>query len=375
MHVALIRLNIVLVRTRFYIERRKDEQGRLMLSDRPVFMSVSFSGVRLMLSTGVKSDMQAWDHELQRMKSAYPGSDPVNSWLQVLDETAGRTWEQLAAGVERPDAATFRSLFNELKPGYSSGFFEVFFRFMEEGIMRWRSGTYQKVKTICAHLREFEQWSGSRLAFSSMDESFPPSFSEFYREKGNSPSTTRKAINILVWFLNWAASEGYHRKRDYKGFYQMLEVAEPVPRKVLYLKREELLALEGLRVETRREERARDLFLFMCYTGLRFSELQRLKKEDVSEQGIQVRRNQKSSRELALDSQAREIMLKYINRYYLDNAAFPPMNVLTLDRYIRILAQRAGINRRISGGEGEALKVPLYEKLTAAAGFNTFKQD
>ena len=130
------------MQTRFYIERRKDDSGSLMLKERPVFMSVSFRGDRIMLSTGIKTDFHGWDSELQRLKSSYPGSYADNLWLDTLAETAEKTWTTVQELHEDPDAERFRSIFQELKPRYSTGFFDVFYLFLESCIHHNISSNY-----------------------------------------------------------------------------------------------------------------------------------------------------------------------------------------------------------------------------------------
>ena len=76
------------MKARFYIEKRKDESGKLMVKERPVFMSVSFSGKRVIISTEIKVDFHGWDPELQRVKTTFPGSYATNVWLDTLSDTA-----------------------------------------------------------------------------------------------------------------------------------------------------------------------------------------------------------------------------------------------------------------------------------------------
>ena len=54
------------MKARFYIEKRKDESGNLMVKERPVFMSVSYYEKRAIISTEIKEDFHGWDTELQR---------------------------------------------------------------------------------------------------------------------------------------------------------------------------------------------------------------------------------------------------------------------------------------------------------------------
>lgn len=360
------------MQTRFYIERRKDSSGSLLLKDRPVFMTVSFYGERLMFSTGVKSDVHSWDPEQQQVKSSIPGSLSINSWLETLSATAEKAWLEVSSGSEKPDGESFRKVFRELKPKYSSGFFSVFYLFLESGMKSWSTATYQKVRTIYKHLREFDDATAYGIAFSNMNKDFLGRFQTFYSEKGNSFITTQKAINIVVWFMNWATENGYNVSREYRKFYKILEKVDVSPQEPLFLQWDELKKLRDMKPDNKRKERVRDLFCFICFAGLRFSELQSLKKEDVLNSELIIKSNSKGQRRVPLNKHAREIHLVYENKYYLNNTAFPSMSIITMNKYLRILGKEAGLNRFVDPGAVSEGMVPLYSRLTAGIGVNTF---
>jgi integrase len=369
---------LYLMQTRFYIERRKDEEGNLMMKERPVFMSVSIHGDRLMLSTGIKADFHGWDPELQRMKSSYPGSHISNSWLDTLEETAQKTWNALKNLPVDPDSDRFRDMFQEMKPRYSAGFFEVFYLFIESGSSRWSTATFQKVRTIFKHLREFEDQTGYNITFRSLDEVFLSKFRDFYAEKGNRGSTTFKAVNIIVWFMNWATEHDYNVNLDYRRFYKLLgqdllpDQESGITKLHPYLQWDELMKLGSYGCRNKRSEWVRDLFCFTCYTGLRYSELQSLKKEDVGKDEITVTRQNRKVRRIPLNKLARDIHRSYENRYYMNNTAFPTMSIITFNKYLRLLGKEVGLNRMVESDELWAEKVPLYERLTAGTAINTF---
>ena len=360
------------MQTRFYIERRKDGSGSLLLKDRPVFMTVSFHGDRLMFSTGVKTDFHAWDPELQQVKTGIPGSVHVNSWLETLSATAEKAWFEVSSGSDKPDGERFRKVFRDLKPRYSSGFFSVFFLFLESGMKKWSTATYQKVRTIYKHLREFDDATAYGISFGNINKDFLGRFQTFYAEKGNSIVTTQKAINIVVWFMNWATENGYNVSRDYRGFYKAMEKGEVSPPEPLFLKWDELQMLRTVKPDSKRKERVRDLFCFICFAGLRFSELQSLQREDVLDDEIIIRRNAKVRRSVPMNMHAREIHLAYENKYYLNNTAFPSMSIITMNKYLRILGMEAGLNRLVDSGSDTEAQVPLYTRLTAGIGLHTF---
>ena len=136
------------MRTRFYIEKRKDDSGLLLREQRPVFMSVTFGGKRVILGTGIKTDMNAWDPDQQRVNQTFPDSRGYNSWLSNLQETAERAMLALRSSDQEVNVENFRSLFQSLKPKYSSGFFDIFFLFLEAGMPRWCNNTYRKVRSL-----------------------------------------------------------------------------------------------------------------------------------------------------------------------------------------------------------------------------------
>jgi integrase len=132
------------------------------------------------------------------------------------------------------------------------------------------------------------------------------------------------------------------------------------------------MQLKEYPTDNRRMERVRDLFCFMCFAGLRFSELQRLQKEDLKEGGIVVRGQLGGVRVIPMNTYALQICQKYENKYYLNNTAFPSMSIITMNKYLRLMGKDLGLNRMIytaiAGEEG----LPLYRRLTAGTAVNTF---
>lgn len=376
---ALFIVTLYQMQTRFYIEKRKDETGKLILKDRPVFMSVSIAGDRLMLGTGIKSDFHAWDPDMQRMKKSFPGSGTANSWLDTLSDTAQRACLAMQSRQVELNSEQFRSLFQEMKPKFSKGFFEVFFLFLEWGMNHWSTSSYRKVRTIYRHLREFEDSTGFAMSFGTMKNDFLHQFQDYYAQKGNSRTTTHKAINILVWFLNWASDRGYNVNQEYKKFYKALDKSEDSPVSPLFLKWDELSAIRDRKCDSKRKERVRDLFCFMCFTGIRFSELQSLRKEDVADDAIVVRKRHGKLRSLHLNAPALEIHSRYKNKYYLNNTVFPSLSIITMNKYLKILASEAGLNRKITAGMGVntflANAIRLKIPFEVISGFTGVKND
>lgn len=335
-------------------------------------MSVTFNGKRVIIGTGIKTDINGWDPDLQRVSLDYPDSEGHNSWLSTLKEIAERTMGALKHSENELSAEKFRTLFQKLKPEYSRSFFENFFQFMDSGMSRWSTSTYRKVRTIFKLLRDFEDQTGNILSFANMNEFFLDSFTAFCTQKNYKPSTTYKAVSILVWFLNWASDQGFNIYKEYRKFYKLMEPLQESRHAPLSLKWEELIRLKEYSPDSRKMERARDMFCFMCFSGVRFSEILLLKKKDMNAEELIIRKPGGRVRRLPLNKWGSGIYRIYENKYYLNSTAFPSMSIITMNKYLRIMGKDAGLNRQVpNAGAGES-PVPLHTRLTAGVAVNTF---
>jgi len=361
------------MRVRFYIEKRRGEDGKLMTKRRPIFMTVAFHGERVMISTGRFVDLKWWDHGKQRVKELHPEAEVINGWLNTLRYTANAVWKALDSLSENPGAADFRREFKRMRPRFSRGFFEIMYQFMEEGSDRWSSGSYRKVRSFYNQLRVFEKETGIPVRFDTLNGEFLERFRTYNAEAGRSPVTIRKMVNTLVWFLNWASKEGYNIYPDYRKFYRGLEEPKPIaPRVPVYLEWEELMKLCRLTVGTPVKQRANDLFCLMSLTGLRTGELARLTRDDLTGDALLVRKKGELKRRVPLNDLARELLSGYANRYYRDNLALPPVSVVTINKYMRIIARELGFRRLVPDPGDPAVKRELHEVITAGTAVQTF---
>jgi integrase len=361
------------MRVRFYTEKRRGENGMLLTKRRPIFMTVAFNGKRVLISTGKHVDLKWWDQKQQQVRTTHPEAPLINRWLQTLAYTAGTVWRSLASLSENPGAEEFRKEFERLRPRYSGGFFEILYLFMEEGSSRWSSSSYRKVRTFYNQLRTFEKEEDYPLQFNTINRPFLDRFNRHLEQKGMSPTTIRKMVNTLVWYLNWATNQGFNIYTDYRGFYQMLDAKDPEaqPESPVFLEWHELMQFADYRINNPWMERSRDFFCLMCLTGLRFGELKGLKKEDVDPKLLRIRSSSSKRREVPLNNYAATILKRYEQRFYRNNTALPQVSVTTLNKYIRIIAKELNMKRGIATQPDRTLR-PLWEVLTAGSAVQTF---
>ena len=98
------------------------------------------------------------------------------------------------------------------------------------------------------------------------------------------------------------------------------------------------------------KQNIRDMFLFSCFSGLRFSDVSKLKRKDIVKKGDKMTinfRQQKTSTDesLPLSEQARRIILSQgtAGQYVFDHEEEPQVNL-----FLKQLCKRAKIKKRVS---------------------------
>ncbi|MDA3822913.1 MAG: phage integrase SAM-like domain-containing protein [Bacteroidales bacterium] len=361
------------MRVRFYIEKRKGEGGKLLTTGRPIFMTVAFQGQRVLISTKQHVDLKWWNSEKQRVREIHSDAGIMNAWLDSLEHTAGLVWKSLVSQSENIEVKEFRKEFEKLKPQFPGGFFDVMYLFLEDGSMHWSSGSYKKVRTFIDQLRHFESETGYVLRFNTVTAEFLNKFQEFQQTQGKSAMTILKMVNTLVWFLNWATKKSYNVYSEYRKFYKMLgSIEKEEHQEFFYLEWDELMRFCRFSGDEPRKQRVKDVFCLMCFSGLRFAEMNTLEKEDLSEDFIVIRKLGRKNRHLPLNKQAKEIIAKYGNKYYRNNSALPPMSMVTMNKYLREIGEELKLNREVKDRNNSEIKVPLYTILTAGMAVQTF---
>ena len=94
-------------------------------------------------------------------------------------------------------------------------------------------------------------------------------------------------MGFLKWFLNWAIEKGHTTNIIYKSFKPKLKTAET---QVIYLNTEELDRIRNFNIPNTKNylERIRDVFLFSCYTSLRYSDVFELKRSNIKDGTLEL---------------------------------------------------------------------------------------
>lgn len=242
-------------------------------------------------------------------------------------------------------------------------------------------GSLSVYKSVKNHLKAYQDTTRHKVTFESIDYSFFSKFQTFLinrtkiDSKGNkSPmlnnTTIAKALSTLKTFLSYARKEGIKVNDSYRDFTVKREKLE-----VIALEQNELQSLIDFDLSNnKRLEKVRDIFVFACATGLRFSDVQQLKREHLDNDSINiVVKKTKTSLTVPLNIVSANILEKYKEL----NKPLPAISNQKINEYIKELCQLAEINRpieivRFHGKKRVTNTYPKYELISFHNARKTF---
>ncbi len=215
--------------------------------------------------------------------------------------------------------------------------------FTEKRAKEWSDSTKKKFTTLKNHLMDFDP----DLSYDQLTMDKLSSFVDFLQnEKQLIDSTLKKYIVYLKWFLRWAVKMDYCKNTDFELFDTGLQSSQT---KVIYLTKEELKRVKNHDFSGNPAlERVRDIYVFCCNTGLRYSDVYELKKQDIENGWIKIHtKKTKDSLQIPLNKTAKAILDKYSGVMKDKDKVLPVISIQKMNDALDIMAQECEINTPI----------------------------
>ena len=253
---------------------------------------------------------------------------------------------------------------------------EAFDEFVKEcgNQNNWTASTYEKFAAVRNHIKEFKE----DVTFEYFNEFGLNEYVNFLRDKKDMRnSTIGKQMGFLKWFLRWSFKKGHHQNIAYDAFKPKLKTT---PKKVIFLTWDELNKLKDYHIPHDKQylERVRDVFLFCCFTSLRYSDVRNLKRSDIKPDHIEVTTVKTAdSLIIELNDHSKAILEKYKDVHFENHMALPVISNQKMNDYLKELGELAEINEPVretyyKGNERIDEVTPKYALLSTHAGRKTF---
>ncbi|HEC42682.1 MAG TPA: site-specific integrase [Bacteroides sp.] len=345
------------IRVSFAIRR-----GRTLKNgEATILWRITVNGEREELTTNRTIHPDNWDRDKGKSKGYSHQADRLNEYLKKKELKVFDAEMELDRQGIPVNARNIKD-YLQGNTKVSSGILELFAdhnkKFYERvGIDRSKA-TAERYETGLSHIREYIQreYKSKDMPLQSIKHEFIEGFYHFLltQRKCSNNSTIkylrnfRKVIRIAL-NNEWLHSDPF-RNTSYR--------LEPVNR--TFLTDIELGLIWRKDFGNQSLERIRDIFVFCCYTGLAFSDVKRLKKENLV-QGIEgdmwiriQRQKTKQPSEIFLMDIPRGIIQKYSDHpdCIIKDVVLPVPSNQKMNMYLKIIMDLSGINKKITTHTG-----------------------
>ena len=158
--------------------------------------------------------------------------------------------------------------------------------------------------------------------------------------------TILKQFGMLKSFLRWVSRNGYNIQPGVLEFKPKLKV---IPKAVTFLKYKELIHFFSFEFPKEKEylSKARDMFCFMAFTSLRYSDLAALKPSNIIDGCLDFCTEKTDDKlHIAINEHAQKIIDKY--SWYKGDTVFPVPSNQKLNDYLKEAAKLAGLDREVT---------------------------
>ncbi|WP_367392769.1 phage integrase SAM-like domain-containing protein [Lewinella sp. LCG006] len=365
-----------------------NRKGRLNLTGEALIQIKAYQdGRNRYFSTGITIRPEFWDKRNRKISPKHPNhfvyNQRINQQLHDMEAFEIQMINQHGTfPLDRLDEYVNASTSLQI-----SSFLAFFDRHLEQHEMK--PGAWKMYAQTLNKWREFRK----EVYFLELNYKLVKDFDRYLRDQGLSLNTIKKHHDRTTTVVNYAIREDYLSTDNHP--YKRFKAKGEEPDRP-FLTEEELTAIEQLTFSQEEAflKRVRDIFLFACYTGLRFGDVSKLRVADVTEtaQGYVLNLTaQKTNKRLELplnflfrncdqgNSKPEAIIGRYLKEITIlgnsEQTAHLPLFKISnqyLNRSLKTVAERAGIRKKITAHVGRRtfatimarkVKAPILQRL------------
>jgi integrase len=324
----------------------------------PIYMRVTIEGERFEMATQRDADPAKWDNKAGRLvKSKKESTRELNYYLDMLQGKAFEAQrEMMIAGMDITASKVKNFLLGKgIKD--TKTLLEVYKQHVEEVKAlvgkEYAQGTLKRFKAALTSLEAYLKHKGVvDISLDDLNHLFITGYEFFLKSVRNMEHNTamgtikklKKIVRICV-ANEWIEQDPF---MSYKV--KIRETNRP------YLLQDELDRIIALKFTAERLANVRDIFVFCCYTGLAYADVQKLRKVDIvighdGEKWIHTERvKTETSTRVPLLPQALKIMDAYKDHPQCVNEGklLPVSSNQKMNEYLKEIADRCEINKKMT---------------------------
>ena len=328
---------------------------------------------KVAFSLGIRIDIDKWNQETQRVKNnTTHGSKKISAKkINALISQYEAYTEQIFKKKPKINAEEFKLQFNILRGKIQekpNDFWTIWQRFIitQSALNSWTSTISGRFNKLREKIKEHDP----NTQLNQINDDYLADFMNFLFRQKYKNSTTARMLKNFKRFLRWAKNNNHYTGNSHETFKPKLK-ASVGKNVVIFLTPEELDQLIAFDPKSAKLQKVKDIYLFLCFTGLRISDYLLLKKSNFIENNIVITTKKTNDNLIIpLNDYSKEIAEKH-------NYDLPKISAQKFNNYLKELAKLAEINTPVHdfyyiGNERFETIVPKYELLTSHTGRKTF---
>ena len=338
----------------FYL--RKSRNNKTSESD--VYLRISVNSKRSALSINRKVDPMKWSSKSEKALGKSPEAIELNNYINVLRNKIKNIHQDL---IEKNKTVSSKNILNQFKgvnkkkPKMTLVAFkehnEQMDRLSERSISK---STAKRYWTCYNHIEQFinEVYKAEDFPMKDIDHQFITRFEYFLKTKRKcNHNSALKYVNNFKKIVRIALANQW---MDRDPFYNYKVQFESVERE--FLNEDEVRTLVEKELHFDRLKIVRDMFVFSCYTGLAYGDVEKLTENDITkgiDSGKWIRTKRKKTKSLSsipLLPIAEEILERYKDypRVKNENCILPVPSNQRYNAYLKEIAIMCGIKKPLT---------------------------
>ncbi len=338
----------------FFIHRGKTNKEK----HHPIYCRLTVQGKSNEFSTQIWVSNEKWNPTTHKILGKNEFSKTANQTLENLKTNILNIRTDLQSkGHHITSEIVINTLLGKIEKKYT--LLELLEYFNEKRVKpligkSYAAGTYERYKTSKSHVSDFITYShkNTNLFLTDLNFAFATEY-EFYLKtiKKCSHNTALKYIKNLKAVINFAVQNEWLSRNPFEKYKGKLERVDKE-----YLTEHELNTVRVKEFSTIRLSEIRDVFVFCCYTGLSYSDVAKLNKNNIvigvnGEPKISIKRTKTEvTANIPLLSIALDILKKYEYDEYCiyNNKLLPVKSNQKYNEYLKDISDLCRLNKKIT---------------------------
>ena len=317
----------------------------------PIYMQITANRKTTKRAIGYEISEKEWDNAKEQAKHNHAVNTRINSLKSRLTDIQYNL-------QKNPQNLSVSQIADKLfdKESIDIKLVEYFEIYRNDSLITNKigKGTYHHYNTCLKYIKEYvmEDYNTTDIEIKQLDYRFIEGYHKFLSLKGLEPNTIisnhhKKLKTVLIS----ASKMGYINQNPYAMFKMKI-----TPNLREFLSMEELnQIIEYDFSQNLSLDKVKDLFVFACFTGMRFSDIQDLRTEQIrrNEDNSFIYREQNKTGEsinIPLTPQANLIINKYrdTQESIILNRVFPKISNQKINEYLKVIADLIGIKKKFT---------------------------